>query len=596
MIKERIKKLRSLMIKHNIDAYIVPTNDFHSSEYVGDFFKCRQYITGFTGSAGTAVVTLTEARLWTDGRYFIQAASELEGTGVELMRIGVEGIPTIGEYLNNTLTQGSTLGFDGRCIDYGYAVKLEKKLSKKNINIVYDKDLIGDIWDDRAEMSKQPVMLLDIQYCGKSREEKLRDIREQMEKKKADIYIITSLDDIAWLFNIRGKDVECNPVALSYAMVTLDNAVIYASLDAFSKDILKELKSDCVSIKPYNDIYEDIKGISLDKSVFVDGSKANYAIVRNIPNGVKIIDEKNLTLLPKAIKNTTEIENMRIAHIKDGVAVTKFMYWLKKNIGNIEITEISAAKHLEQLRKQGENYMGPSFESIVAYGANAAMCHYLASEDSNATLLPEGLLLFDTGGQYLEGTTDVTRTIALGICSDEQKKCYTAVLKGHLALAAAHFVYGVRGVNLDYLARGPLWEMGLDYNHGTGHGVGYFLNVHEGPNSFRWKIIDGITDSAVLEEGMITSNEPGFYKEGEYGIRTENLVVCLKDEKTEYGQFMKFENLTMVPIDIDAIDMSMMTDVDRERLNTYHKEVYEKIGPYLSEEERDWLKKVTKEE
>lgn len=595
MIKERIKKLRSLMIKHNIDAYIVPTNDFHSSEYVGDFFKCRQYITGFTGSAGTAVVTLTEARLWTDGRYFIQAASELEGTGVELMRIGVEGIPTIGEYLNNTLTQGSTLGFDGRCIDYGYAVKLEKKLSKKNINIVYDKDLIGDIWDDRPEMSKQPVMLLDIQYCGKSREEKLRDIREQMEKKKADIYIITSLDDIAWLFNIRGKDVECNPVALSYAMVTLDNAVIYASLDAFSKDILKELKSDCVSIKPYNDIYEDIKGISLDKSVFVDGSKANYAIVRNIPNGVKIIDEKNLTLLPKAIKNTTEIENMRIAHIKDGVAVTKFMYWLKKNIGNIEITEISAAKHLEQLRKQGENYMGPSFESIVAYGANAAMCHYLASEDSNATLLPEGLLLFDTGGQYLEGTTDVTRTIALGICSDEQKKCYTAVLKGHLALAAAHFVYGVRGVNLDYLARGPLWEMGLDYNHGTGHGVGYFLNVHEGPNSFRWKIIDGITDSAVLEEGMITSNEPGFYKEGEYGIRTENLVVCLKDEKTEYGQFMKFENLTMVPIDIDAIDMSMMTDVDRERLNTYHKEVYEKIGPYLSEEERDWLKKVTKE-
>lgn len=595
MIKERIKKLRSLMIKHNIDAYIVPTNDFHSSEYVGDFFKCRQYITGFTGSAGTAVVTLTEARLWTDGRYFIQAASELEGTGVELMRIGVEGIPTIGEYLNNTLTQGSTLGFDGRCIDYGYAVKLEKKLSKKNINIVYDKDLIGDIWDDRAEMSKQPVMLLDIQYCGKSREEKLRDIREQMEKKKADIYIITSLDDIAWLFNIRGKDVECNPVALSYAMVTLDNAVIYASLDAFSKDILKELKSDCVSIKPYNDIYEDIKGISLDKSVFVDGSKANYAIVRNIPNGVKIIDEKNLTLLPKAIKNTTEIENMRIAHIKDGVAVTKFMYWLKKNIGNIEITEISAVKHLEQLRKQGENYMGPSFESIVAYGANAAMCHYLASEDSNATLLPEGLLLFDTGGQYLEGTTDVTRTIALGICSDEQKKCYTAVLKGHLALAAAHFVYGVRGVNLDYLARGPLWEMGLDYNHGTGHGVGYFLNVHEGPNSFRWKIIDGITDSAVLEEGMITSNEPGFYKEGEYGIRTENLVVCLKDEKTEYGQFMKFENLTMVPIDIDAIDMSMMTDVDRERLNTYHKEVYEKIGPYLSEEERDWLKKVTKE-
>ncbi len=595
MIRERLEKLRILMKQHNIDAYLVPTNDFHSSEYVGEYFKCRQYITGFTGSAGTAVVTMTEAKLWTDGRYFIQAAAELEGTGVELMKIGVEGTPTIEEYLDNILIQGNILGFDGRCVDYGYAGKLEEKLSSKNIKIIYDIDLVGDIWKDRPEMSKEQVMVLDTTYCGRTRDDKLKDIREQMKIKQADIYVLTSLDDIAWLFNIRGGDIECNPVVLSYAMITSDNVVIYAAIDAFSEDIVTELKKSGISLKQYNDIYQDIKNISVDKSVFVDGSKANYAIVKNIPEGVKVINEKNLTLLPKAIKNATEIENMRMAHIRDGVAVTKFMFWLKQNIGKLDITEISAAEYLEHLRTQGENYMGPSFEPIVAYGANAAMCHYSASEDSNATLLPEGFVLFDTGGQYLEGTTDITRTIALGPCTDEQKKCYTAVLKGHLALANAQFAYGVRGVNLDYLARGPLWEMGLDYNHGTGHGVGYFLNVHEGPNSIRWKIIDGMTDSAVLEEGMVTSNEPGFYKEGEYGIRTENLVVCVKDKKTEYGQFMRFENLTMVPMDIDAIDMSMMTEADRDRLNSYHREVFDKISPYLNEEEKKWLKEATKE-
>lgn len=595
MIMDRIEKLRKLMSEKGIDAYLVPTNDFHGSEYVGDYFKCRKYITGFTGSAGTAVITGEEAKLWTDGRYFIQAASELEGTGIELMKAGVEGVPSIKEYLEKKLTEGNTLGFDGRCVDYGYAVGLEEVFAPKGVRLFYEADLVGQIWEDRPEMSKESVVLLDTKYCGKSRDEKLADIRKQMEERKADIYILTSLDDIAWLFNIRGNDIPCNPVVLSYAVITKTEAFIYAAGEAFSKNVREALATAGVGLKPYNDIYDDVKNISSDKAVFIDGSRANYAIVKSIPDDVKIINDTNLTLLPKAIKNETEIANQKKAHIRDGVAVTKFMYWLKKNVGRMKITELSAAEYLERLREQGENYKGPSFEPIVAYGANAAMCHYSPTEESDMELLPEGFVLFDTGGQYLEGTTDVTRTIALGPCTKEQKKHYTAVLRGHLALAAARFPYGVRGVNLDCLARGPLWEQGLDYNHGTGHGVGYFLNVHEGPNSFRWKIKDGKTDNPVLEAGMITSNEPGFYLEGKYGIRTENMIVCVEAEKTEYGRYMCFENLTMVPIDIEAIDMSSMTDLDKARLNSYHREVYEKISSYLNDEEREWLKEITKE-
>ena len=595
MIKERIEKLRQVMRTEGIDAYMVPTNDFHSSEYVGDYFKCRRYITGFTGSAGTAVITQTDAKLWTDGRYFIQAAAELEGSGVELMKMGQPKVPTIKEYLEKTMTKGQVLGFDGRCVASEYANDLEKTLEKKGVSIEYEKDLIDEIWTDRPELSKEPVKILDVKYCGQSRADKLAKIRGLMKDKKADIYVIPSLDDIAWLFNIRGNDVECNPVVLSYAVLTENDAVIYGQAEAFTEDVVAELSKDGVILKPYNDIYEDIKKISQDKTVIIDAKRANYAMVKNIPENVKVINETNLTLLPKAIKNSTEVENERIAHIKDGVAVTKFMYWLKKNIGKIKITELSAAEYLEGLRAQGENYMGPSFEPIVAYGANAAMCHYSPTEESDTELLPESFVLFDTGGQYLEGTTDITRTVALGPCSDEQKKHFTAVLRGHLNLAAATFLYGVRGVNLDYLARVPLWEMGLDYNHGTGHGVGYYLNVHEEPNGFRWKIVPERFDSAIFEEGMITSNEPGFYLEGKYGIRTENMIVCVKDKETEYGKFLKFENLTMVPIDLDAIDFDSLQQIDKDRLNEYHRQVFEKISPYLNDEEKNWLKSATRE-
>ena len=595
MIRERLEKLRQVMRNEGIDVYLVTTNDFHSSEYVGDYFKCRRYITGFTGSAGTAVISGTDAKLWTDGRYFIQAAAELEGTGVELMKSGQPDVPTIQEYLKKHMTKGQVLGFDGRCVPYEYAEELEKTLAENEVSIVYEKDLFDQIWTDRPQLSKAPVQILDVKYCGQSRSDKFKKIRSLMQEKKADLFVLTSLDDIAWLFNIRGNDVECNPVVLAYAVLTEGEAILYGQAEAFTDEVMEELSKDGVQLKPYNDIYEDMKLIPLEKTVFIDEKRANHAMVKNISQNVKVINDTNLTLLPKAIKNSTEVENERIAHIKDGVAVTKFMFWLKKNIGRMKITELSAARYLESLREQGENYMGPSFEPIVAYGPNAAMCHYSPTEESDTELLPEGFVLFDTGGQYLEGTTDITRTVALGPCSREQKVHFTAVLKGHLNLAAAKFLYGVRGVNLDSLARIPLWEMGLDYNHGTGHGVGYYLNVHEEPNGFRWKIVPERFDSAIFEEGMITSNEPGLYLEGKYGIRTENMIVCVKDKETEYGKFLKFENLTMVPIDLDAIDVDSLQQVDRDRLNAYHRQVYEKISPYLEAEERQWLKEVTRE-
>lgn len=595
MIKERIENLRQVMRREGIDVYMIPTNDFHGSEYVGEFFKCRKYITGFTGSAGTAVVSLKEAKLWTDGRYFIQAAAELEGSGVELMRSGQPGVPTIKEYLVQSMKKGQVLGFDGRCVSYEYAAELEEALVAKGISIVYDRDLMDEIWTDRPRLSKEPVQILDVTYCGQSRTEKIAKIRGMMKDRGADIYVISSLDDIAWLFNIRGNDVECNPVVLSYAVLTADEAVIYGQAEAFSDEVMTELSKDGVILKPYHDIYEYIKNVSPAQTALIDGSRTNYALMKNIPEKVKLINERNLTLLPKAIKNATEVDNERLAHIKDGVAVTRFMYWLKQNIGKMKITELSAAAYLESLREQGENYKGPSFEPIVAYGANAAMCHYSPTKESDTELLPEGFVLFDTGGQYLEGTTDVTRTVALGPCTREQKKHFTAVLRGHLNLGAATFLHGVRGYNLDYLAREPLWELGLDYNHGTGHGVGYYLNVHEEPNSFRWKCVPERFDSAVFEEGMITSNEPGFYLEGKYGIRTENMIVCVKDKETEYGEFLKFENLTMVPIDLDAIDLASLQQLDKDRLNAYHKQVYERISPYLDVEERQWLKQATRE-
>ena len=593
-IKQKLNALRILMKEKKIDAYLVPTDDFHGSEYVGDYFKCRKYITGFTGSAGTAIITQDMAGLWTDGRYFIQAADQLRDTTIELFKSGEPGVPTVHQFLNDKLEEGMCLGFDGRTVSAREAEELQELLQEKHITFSVNDDLIGEIWEDRPALSCEPVMELDIRWTGKSRADKIAEIREQMKAKEADTFILTSLDDIAWLLNIRGNDIHCCPVVLSYLVMMENELRLYANAAAFSEEIRSNLEADGVKIYPYDDVYSYVQSISSDKKVLLSRANVNSRLVSNIPSEVTILDEPNLTLLPKAVKNETEMENERIAHIKDGVAVTKFIHWLKKNVTRTTITELSTAEKLYQFRSEQEHFLGESFDPIIAYGTHAAIVHYSATEATDIPLEARGMVLADTGGHYLEGTTDVTRTIVLGPVTAKEKKFFTAVLRGNLNLAAAKFKYGCTGLNLDYLARGPLWELGEDYNHGTGHGVGYLLNVHEGPNSFRWKNLPG-NPAPVLEEGMITSDEPGYYLENEFGIRHENLVLCKKAEKTSFGQFMCFEPLTMVPFDLEGINSEEMTERERKLLNDYHQKVYTTISPYLDEEEKEWLKQATRE-
>lgn len=593
-IKQKLNALRILMKEKKIDAYLVPTDDFHGSEYVGDYFKCRKYITGFTGSAGTAIITQDMAGLWTDGRYFIQAADQLRDTTIELFKSGEPGVPTVHQFLNDKLQEGMCLGFDGRTVSAREAEELQELLQEKHITFSVNDDLIGEIWEDRPVLSCEPVMELDIRWTGKSRADKIAEIREQMKAKEADTFILTSLDDITWLLNIRGNDIHCCPVVLSYLVMMENELRLYANAAAFSEEIRSNLEADGVKIYPYDDVYSYVQSISSDKKVLLSRANVNSRLVSNIPSEVTILDEPNLTLLPKAVKNETEMENERIAHIKDGVAVTKFIHWLKKNVTRTNITELSTAEKLYQFRSEQEHFLGESFDPIIAYGTHAAIVHYSATEATDIPLEARGMVLADTGGHYLEGTTDITRTIVLGPVTAKEKKFFTAVLRGNLNLAAAKFKYGCTGLNLDYLARGPLWELGEDYNHGTGHGVGYLLNVHEGPNSFRWKNLPG-NPAPVLEEGMITSDEPGYYLENEFGIRHENLVLCKKAEKTSFGQFMCFEPLTMVPFDLEGINPEEMTERERKLLNDYHQKVYTTISPYLDEEEKEWLKQATRE-
>lgn len=593
-IKEKLTALRNIMKEKKIDAYLVPTDDFHGSEYVGDYFKCRKYITGFTGSAGTAVIMQDMAGLWTDGRYFIQAADQLRGSTIELFKSGEPEVPTVHQFLKEKLEKGMCLGFDGRTVSAKEAEQLGELLKEKDITFSVNNDLVGEIWEDRPALSCEPVMELDVKWTGKSRADKIEEIREQMKEKEADVFILTSLDDIAWLLNIRGNDIHCCPVVLSYLVMTDNELRLYANAAAFSEEIRSNLEADGIKIYLYDEVYSYVQTISSDKKVLLSKANVNSCLVSNIPAEVTILDEKNLTLLPKAIKNKTEMDNERIAHIKDGVAVTKFIYWLKKNVPEGTVTELSAAEKLYQFRSEQEHFIGDSFDPIIAYGTHAAIVHYSATEESDIPLEARGMVLADTGGHYLEGTTDITRTIVLGPVTAKEKKYFTAVLRGNLNLAAVKFKYGCTGLNLDYLARGPLWELGEDYNHGTGHGVGYLLNVHEGPNSFRWKNLPGNL-APVLEEGMITSDEPGYYLENEFGIRHENLVLCRKAEETSFGQFMCFEPLTMVAFDLEGINPQEMTERERKLLNEYHQKVYKTISPYLVEDEKEWLKQATRE-
>ena len=585
-INEKINKLRSLMKENNIDVYYIPSADNHQSEYTGSYFRSRAFMTGFTGSAGTAIITQTEAGLWTDGRYFIQAEAQLAGSEIKLYKMGNPGVPTIDEYLDSVLTSNSTLGFDGRVLSMSEGKKFADKY-----NIQDKLDLVDAIWEDRPAMSKAPVFFLEEKYSGESTSSKIARVRESMKKSNATVHLLITLDDIAWLLNLRGRDVMFTPVFLAYAIITMEQVHLFIDEDKISDEIKGILDNDGILLHPYNDVYAFTEKLATSEVVLLDSARLNFALYNRIPHSVKIVDKMNPSVLFKAMKNEIEAENIRKAHVKDAVAHTKFMYWIKNYYDKEAITELSASAKLDSLRAEQENFLWPSFGSISAFGAHAAMCHYASTEETNCQLLSGTFYLSDTGGNYWEGSTDITRTVALGEVSAELKNHFTNVLRGNLALANARFLYGCTGQNLDILARQYLWNAGLDYNHGTGHGVGYLLSIHEAPCRIRWQ--QGF-ETVPLSHGMVLSDEPGLYIENSHGIRLENELLVRNGIKNEYGQFMEFEVITYVPFDLDAIEPSLMRDDEKELLNNYHKLVFDTVSPYLTSEETEWLKHYTR--
>lgn len=590
---KQMERLRALMRERRIDVYLVPTADFHASEYLGEHFKCRQYLTGFTGSAGTLVITGEEAGLWTDGRYFLQAEKQLAGTGVTLYRMGQPGVPTVEGFLLDRLPRGGVLGFDGRVVSAAYADQLADALRSRDISFSCQEDLAGMVWEDRPPLSHEPVWILEERYAGMSAPEKIAALRRDMRQNGATIHLMTALDEIAWLLNLRGNDIPCSPLFLSFALIAEGRSDLFIQQEALSPGVERYLENCGVTVFPYAAVYEALGGLR-GESILLERQKVNHRMVSMLDPSNRVIDRIDPCALRKAVKDPVEIENMKRAHLKDGLAVTRFMYWLKHRDSAAPLTELDAAKKLEDLRKAQEGYIEPSFVTIAAYGANAAMCHYRASPEQNAAVLPRGLLLVDSGGQYYEGTTDITRTFAMGPLTGLEKEYFTIVAMAMLKVMDMKFLYGCRGINLDYTIREALWKRGLDFDHGTGHGVGYLGGCHERPNGIRWKVVPERQDSAVIEPGMICSDEPGLYIDGVMGTRTENLILCVPDEKNQYGQFLRFEFLTYAPIDLDAIDTQFMDTDDLRRLNHYHREVYAKLSPLLSTEERAWLEHATR--
>lgn len=591
-ILEKIQALRALMEQHHMDAYLIPTDDSHQSEYVGAHFKTREFITGFTGSAGTAVITKTEACLWTDGRYFLQAESQLAESTITLFKTGEPGVLTLEEYLAHKLPENGILGFDGRVVSADKGRNLQRLLSGKSVSIDCSSDLIDQIWTERPPLSSESAFALEEKYTGETTAAKLSRIRHAMKNASADIHIIASLDDVNWMVNLRGNDIDFCPLVLSYALITMSDMKLYIDDAKLSPRIREALTKDNISVHPYNAIYEDARHLDPAQRILIDPSRLNYALFTSLPEDAAIIEQQNPTVLMKSMKNKTELKNIINAHIKDGIAVTRFMFWLKKNMGNTKITELSVAKKMDDFRREQTGYLGQSFEPICGYGAHGAIVHYSATPDTNASIVSGNLLLTDTGGAYYEGSTDITRTFACGDISKEMKQDFTTVLLCNLRLSRAVFLHGVSGYNLDVLARQPLWERGMNFNHGTGHGVGYLMNIHEAPVGFR--IAAGKEANQRLEEGMIITDEPGLYVAGSHGIRIENELLVRKGIVNEYGQFMYFEPVTYVPIDLDAVDASIMTDIDKQQLNQYHAKVYEVISPHLDAGEREWLKTCTR--
>lgn len=594
MIKERLKAFRALMTDNGIDLYIIPTSDFHDSEYVGEYFRAREFMSGFTGSAGTLLITMTSAYLWTDGRYFLQAAQQLENSTIELMKSGEPGVPSISGFLKANISEGMVLGFDGRVVSVNEGLEYSEICKANNAGICFDKDLVNILWNDRPAMSENKVFILDDNLTGLNIKDKLAKVRRVMSDNSCTAHILTSLDDIAWLLNLRGSDVACNPVFLSNLVLFADKAVLFARENAFDNEVKDYLAAAGIELKPYGDFYVYLKTIADGTRILISRNKLNFSIYMLIHNSTELIDAANPSTLFKAIKNETEIANLRKANVNDGVAMVKFLYWLDNTIGKEKITEISASDKLEAFRAEQPGFKGISFDTISGYMAHGAIIHYEATPETDVEINPEGLLLVDSGAQYLYGTTDITRTIAVGPLTEEMKHHYTMVLRANLNLARIRFMKGCAGANLDILARAPFWEEGLNFNHGTGHGIGYFLNVHEGPQSFHYSLGRKST-STPLEAGMVITDEPGIYIEGKYGIRIENDLLCREDITNEYGSFMSFEVLTLCPIDLRPVNTDELTAAEKKELNRYHAQVYSKLSPYLNADETEWLRKATKE-
>ncbi len=583
-IKERIASLREAMRKAGVSACIIPGTDPHASEYIAECWKDRVWISGFNGSAGTVVVGLNHAGLWTDSRYFLQASEQLAGTGIDLMKMGLPETPDQISWLSTELNAGEKVAVNPQMFSVNGYAALRGELKQYGIELV-SIDLMSEVWTDRPSMPLNPFFVFDATYTGKTAAEKLADLRAELKKQRADVFIMSALDDIAWLYNIRGNDVDYNPVTIAFSVVEYDKATLYIAPEKLTAETGSYLKNQGVSVADYLKIYDGIKAVSDSKVVLIDGAKLNQSLYEAIPQGCEVKNSMSPVFKLKSVKNATEIAGIRRAMVKDGVALTRFFKWLEKNVVSEKLTEVSIDKKLYEFRSQSENFMGESFGTIAGYGAHGAIVHYSATEKSASTLKPEGIFLLDSGGQYLDGTTDITRTISLGNPTEDQKTDFTLVLKGHIALSSVVFPQNVRGSQLDVLARMSMWQRGINYGHGTGHGVGHFLNVHEGPQSIRME-----ENPVVLQEGMYMSNEPGLYRTGEHGIRTENLVLIVPAMETEFGKFLKFETMTLCYIDTQLVDVNLLNDEEILWLNNYHKMVYDRVSPYLNNEELSWLK------
>lgn len=589
-IQDKMQKLREKMQAENIQHYLIPSADFHQSEYVSDYFKTRAYMSGFTGSAGQLLISMDKAHLWTDGRYFIMAEKELMGSDITLMKMGEEGVPTLTAWLLENAQKGHRLGVDGRVLSVSQLLTYREALKPKDIDLILTEDLVASFWADRPSMPNAKIFEHDVQFAGLSTLEKLTQVRAKMKQGSKDAakgYVLSSLDDIAWLFNFRGGDVADTPVALSYAFVTETEAELYIEVSKVPETLLQKWLSEGVTVKPYETILERVATYK-GESLYFSPSRLNAALYEAIDNGVMKVEGTDITTVLKAQKNETEINTHEQAQIRDGVAMVKFIHWLYACIGKTPITEVSAANQLEAFRAEGAHYIGKSFESISAYGANAAMMHYHPTAANCSPVEAKGFFLMDSGGQYLDGTTDITRTFAMGPLTEEEKLDYTLVLKGHIQLCKAKFLKGTTGTQLDILARQPLWAYGLDYKCGTGHGVGYCLGVHEGPQSIHPRLLD-----VAFELGMMTTVEPGVYKEGAHGIRIENTVLVETSEVTASGTFYAFRTISYCPIDMTGVLVSHMTHEEIQWLNAYHQMVFDKLSPHLEAPLVAFLKEKT---